>query len=116
MSMTHDEMIAVIAAHKEGRAIQFRSVDRPRKPWEDYGSEGGSPSWNFFHFDFRIKPEPRKPREIWVNEYPDGHSATIKSGFGHYFYLTAEEATQGACGGCIATRKFIEVIEDEESA
>jgi len=61
MSMTHDEMIAVLRAHKEGRAIQFRDAKDAGR-WFDAGNY----RWDFHHFEYRIKPEPRT---IWVNEY-----------------------------------------------
>ena len=61
--MTHDEMIAVIAAHRDGKAIQFSSrYSGQSMPWGDYTIDG--PSWNFSAYDYRIKPEPL---ECWVN-------------------------------------------------
>ena len=62
-AMTHDEMIAVIQAHKEGKAIQFKRHLRDK--WEDVDSD---PSWNFPEVDYRIKPSPM---EIWGNFVED---------------------------------------------
>ena len=55
--MTHDEMIKVIAAHRDSRTIQFRFyID---------GIDGGewresrvAPKWNFGSVEYREKPEP----------------------------------------------------------
>ena len=66
MSMTHDEMIAVIAAHRDGKAIQFRRHGDSK--WTGY-LDGNSPEWLFSICDYRIKPEPL---ECWVNVYPNG--------------------------------------------
>ena len=51
--MTHDEMIAVIQAHKDGKTIQVRGKGRPK--WHDRTR----PSWDFDSCDYRVKPEPR---------------------------------------------------------
>jgi hypothetical protein len=69
--MTHDEMIAVIAAHRDGKAIQFRTVET-ECDWRNIES----PVWDFQSSDYRIKPEPI---EYWVNIYPSkaiGHHET----------------------------------------
>ena len=52
--MTHDEMIAVIQAHKDGKQIEYllKPVDR----WVEIHD----PQWDFLHYDYRIKPEPRE--------------------------------------------------------
>ena len=60
--MTHDEMIAVIQAHRDGKAIQYR---HKCSEW----SPAPQPNWNFSAYDYRIKPEPL---ECWVNVYPQG--------------------------------------------
>jgi len=58
--MTHDEMIAVIQAHKEGKVIQHET----NKIWYD----NHCPSFNFDNCTFRVKPEPKlrpwKPKEV----------------------------------------------------
>ena len=61
--MTHDEIIAVIQAHKEGKAIQIKTSGRDWSDWCDCTN----PSWNFATCDYRVKPA--EPREWWVNEY-----------------------------------------------
>lgn len=58
--MTHDEIIAVVQAHKEGKVIQSK-LRRKELEWYDT-----APSWDFHNFDYRVKPEPR---EWWVNKY-----------------------------------------------
>lgn len=61
--MAHDEMIAVIQAHKDGIQIQSR-----RKNGEKF-ADVNCPSWNFLDNEYRIKPEPM---DIWVLFGPDG--------------------------------------------
>jgi hypothetical protein len=63
--MTHDEMIAVIQAHKERKEIQ--SCLKGNDDWRDVLD----PYWDFRTFNYREKPEPPKPREFWVNLYPN---------------------------------------------
>lgn len=57
IEMSYEEMIAVIQAHKEGMQIQISL--RNSKKWEDCM---GKPDWDFRHFDYRVKPEPPKPK------------------------------------------------------
>ena len=54
--MTHEEMIAVIQAHKDGKIIQSR--DYIEDNWIDC-----DPIWDFNESMYRIKPEPR---EWWM--------------------------------------------------
>ena len=53
--MTHDEMIAVIQAHKEGKQIECTFKDVPSENW---GYAGEQPSWAFNTYKYRVKPEP----------------------------------------------------------
>jgi hypothetical protein len=59
--MTHDEMIEVIQAHKDGKVIQIRMP---------YGGiewmRNDAPQWNFFSVEYRAKPEPK---EYWLVPY-----------------------------------------------
>jgi hypothetical protein len=54
-------MIAVIAAHRDGKAVQCK-YHSARAQWNDTEN----PVWSFELFDYRIKPEPL---ECWVNVY-----------------------------------------------
>lgn len=66
------EQLAILQALADGHAIEWRQ----KKP------NGTSGDWeerqwklcnfselNFQSFEYRIKPEKQKPKEIWVNEY-----------------------------------------------
>ena len=57
--MTHDEMIEVIKAHKEGKKIQCRPKPSGKLDctWRDF-MKGEEPVWNFQHIEYRVKPEP----------------------------------------------------------
>ena len=68
--MTDDEIIAVVQAHKEGKKIQNRYAMQPGEAnrYNEWIAID-NPSWNFFNYDYRVAPEPRKPREFWLVEY-----------------------------------------------
>lgn len=57
--MTYDEMIEVIAAHRDGKPIQYRCVGN--EIWRDF-NEDEKPTFNFWTFEFRVRPAPRS----WV--------------------------------------------------
>lgn len=62
-NMTDDEIIAVVQAHKEGKRIQ---CSLPHGDWFDWPNVI-APYGDFIHSNWRVKPEPRKPREWWVH-------------------------------------------------
>ena len=68
MSMSDDEIIAVVQARKEGKTIQFKYI-YGRQEWHDTTSN--SPVWNFHERQYRVKPEPPKPREFWITKCND---------------------------------------------
>lgn len=64
--MTLGELAAVLLeAEKTGRPIQVNSLSNP--------PDGGWIDWDGRRFNltmaYRVKPDPRKPREWWVNVY-----------------------------------------------
>lgn len=61
MNMTHDEMIAVIQAHKEGKTIEACAIG-----YTNWRVTADPPTWNFYAMDYRVKPEPPKPKEFWL--------------------------------------------------
>lgn len=61
--MNHDEMIAVIQAHKDGRTVEWRS--KTAKAGEPFEWTPAA-AFDFIYFAYRIKPEPPKPREWWA--------------------------------------------------
>lgn len=65
--MTHDEMIAVIQAAKEGKELQskFRLM-RGGEPNEWRELHRRSEHFDFADYDYRVNPEPPKPREFWI--------------------------------------------------
>lgn len=64
MSMTTDEMIAVIQAYKDGKQIQYRNL-QPGAGWNDVSPDG--PAWCFNEVEYRVKPEPPEPREFYLD-------------------------------------------------
>jgi hypothetical protein len=65
--MTDDEIVAVVQAHKEGKQIQLRCSNIPE--WTNVVRN--EPRWNFEFIEYRVAPEPRKPREWTVFVTPD---------------------------------------------
>jgi hypothetical protein len=61
--MTHDEMIEVLTAYRDGKAVQF--WDTFFNDWLDVGQNCSA--FNFHHFKYRIKPEQKKPREWHID-------------------------------------------------
>lgn len=62
-----------------------------------------NPSW-YDHIKYRIKPEPKEPRRIWVNFYPDRSSPVP------YAWLTKEGANLAAAPGRSESVEFIELL------
>jgi hypothetical protein len=58
--MTHDEMIAVIQAHKDGMQLQVRDRHVQQRTWKD----DLDPRFDFLVGEYRIKPTPR---EFWIS-------------------------------------------------
>lgn len=57
IDMTHDEIIDVVRANKEGKTTQFRSRGFGDKlEWHDNGFTANL--FNFTLYDYRIKPVP----------------------------------------------------------
>ena len=67
--MTHDEMIAVIRAHKYGNRIECKRNDEDVQ-WKAVEN----PIWDFNRNDYRIAREPRK---CWVNWAANGTPVAV---------------------------------------
>ncbi len=65
--MTDDEIIAVVQEHKEGKQIQ-RVLRDSNCEWIDVIEA----CWDFDHYNYRVAPEPRKPREWKIPVTPSG--------------------------------------------
>jgi hypothetical protein len=99
--MTHDEMIAVIQAHKDGKVIQFRCI-RDRGDWM---TKKTAPNWNFDAVDYRAKPEPK---EYWLVPYKGRSGFTVFENYPLYNNRT----TAAGCG--IDFSRVIHVVTVEE--
>lgn len=62
--MSDDEIIAVVQAHKEGKQIEYKIRGSESHVW----LSSVAPAWNFYDYDYRVKPEPRKLREWWIHK------------------------------------------------
>lgn len=103
--MTHDEMIAVIAAHRDGKKVQCQVKNHA--DWYDYHN-GDEPQWDFNSFDYRIKPDPLV---LWGLYKPDG------SFYGTYRTLESAQDDKKyhdlrypQCDH-LTLKKFVEVVE-----
>lgn len=90
-------LLPAIQAFAEGKAVQVRNG--ATGAWYDTSN----PVWSPYQ-DYRVKPEPPKPREIFVNEYKDGLSD-------YYWHLQGDAANAGN-EGVVRIVKFREVIEE----
>lgn len=95
MSMTIDEMIAVLQAAKEGKTIQVKARISPKAMW---GGTVYSPTWDFSNFDYRVKPQPR---EWWAELYN-------QSGLRGGLWATREEAASEG-RKVVRVREIVEV-------
>ncbi len=62
--MSHDEMISVIQAHKDGKTIECKKINPTTL---NSGWFNAEPFWDFAAYNYRVAPEPRKPREWWID-------------------------------------------------
>lgn len=62
--MTHDEMIAVIQAHRDGKSLQWRFAKGGDCEWKECPPPIQGGAFNFELHYFRIKPKPTKPRDF----------------------------------------------------
>ncbi len=58
--MTDEQIVDVVLAHMQGKKIQYGYSDS----WAD--CQDNHPNWDFSRFNYRVAPEPRKPREFWI--------------------------------------------------
>lgn len=90
------EKITVMQAFEDGKVIEYIGPTTGH-----YWVKCPNPRWDFAANQYRIKAEPRKPREIWIVFDP---SMTPRM----HAYNQRQAVGNGA--ECI---KFLEVIENE---
>jgi hypothetical protein len=95
--MTHDEIIAVVQAHKDGKRIEMRSFATDAK-WVDSTER---PTFNFGLFNYRVNPAPR---EWWLRS----HNGEPCSSCG--FHTSVASAARPASDG-MKTHSIIHVRE-----
>lgn len=91
--MTHDEMIAVIQAHKEGKQIEFRAP--PIGRW----CSASSPSWEFSRYEYRVAKTKKVGYIVLANSDSPG-AATSNLRTCSNIYYNKDDAT------CIAARNI----------
>lgn len=80
--MTHDEMIAVIQAHKDGLKIEYKLSSYQDGLWIPVSS----PVWDFKEVEYRIAKTV--PRKLWQWIYKNGDNVAMSI----FFYYTKEDA------------------------
>lgn len=58
-------MISVMQAAQEGRKIEYRHNDQLSNGWKPCPQ----PSWNWIHFEYRVKPEPQLRPYVNAKEF-----------------------------------------------
>ncbi len=86
---------AVMTAASNGEQIEFRA-----RSSDNFIALTGDPSWNWSVFEYRVVAKPTKPREIFVNEYRDGHGRRL----GGTYY------SNEGCAGLHAVHNHLRVI------
>lgn len=86
--MTHDEMIAVIEAHRDGKLVQYRYASSALRRDERWFDVSGSQTFNFQNHEYRVKPEPM---EWWLVHADKNVSAGT---FRFFDRKTAEEVCE----------------------
>ena len=96
--MTHEEMIAVIQAHKEGETILFSDQLKTSDKWMVLDALNlAALKFNFSRFKYRIKPEPRV---LYAGYGADGD-----------FIVADPDGVPVLLGGVEDIAKFVEVVE-----
>lgn len=67
MSISLDEMIAIIQSNKDGKDIEYRRIQEVDDSWKPYDLNRELARG----FELRIKPESPKPRKFWIHDCPD---------------------------------------------
>lgn len=94
-----DHMIAMLQAYKEGKTIQCRYRSNGADDWVDVR---GIYQWNWYMFDYRVKPA--EPRRVWLNFYP------TMGGRSSVCYDSREEAASLARHDITEQIEFVEVV------
>lgn len=67
--MTHDEIVEVVLAHKEGKRIEGRFKGSSDEIWAEV-THINQNSFNFLDWDYRIKEEIQKGDLVFVSAKP----------------------------------------------
>lgn len=93
--MTHDEMIAIIKAHKDGKTIEIKRLGHSFDQW--FIRNWSQPNFDFSTYEYRVKKEPVV---VYVNPNRPNLSFTQEE----FDKLGVEHKSRLA--------KFVEVMED----
>ena len=75
-TMTHEQIIEVVKAHKEGKIIQCNAKGNglSNGGWVDTMHLDDGPIFNFCDLDYRVKPEPEY---VWILKNENGYNLSF---------------------------------------
>ena len=101
--MTHEQIIEVVKAHKEGKKIQCNSIGNRlgNGGWVDTMHLDDGPAFNFSTLDYRVKQEPEY---IWVLKN--------ENGFNLFLFDNKENAIEATKNSSYTVHKFKKLEND----
>lgn len=85
--MTDQQIIEIVQAHIDGKPIEICSKGQGQdQKWYDVVN----PKWDFQNCDYRVKQEPRKPREWRVCVLSDGTIMPVRPQDPHHCIIVRE--------------------------
>ncbi len=67
--MSNSDILKVIQAHMDGKKIQIRKMGSHQGFRDGKWYDVENPRWDFDSCDYRVTPEPPKPREFLAPEF-----------------------------------------------
>ena len=102
--MSPDEQIAVIAARRDGKSIEKHDPTYVSETWNPMDEDE---EFDFSCWIYRIRPEPPKPREVFINEY--------HRGLGMFAHDTRDLADRNAVSDRIRCVRLVEDLSYDGS-
>ena len=101
--MTHDEMIAVIEADRDGESVQYQQLKDPTQPGQWFDAQEGVDfvlPFDFLRHEYRVKPNPV---ERWAYIYDDGSCGGL--------YVSKSDALNQQVSSNARLARLVEVTE-----
>jgi len=108
MSMTHEEMIAVIHAHQHGAKLEWKRQN------DFEWSEAPNPTFNFGHYDYRVAEKPAQKVNMWQWVVKRDHLSTPE--ITCRFFASGEHAAEVSGAKVIQRADWTMIEVDAETA